>query len=84
MVVLELHKRDYPQRVAFSQVLLLNVFDEEGNFTLFTSDIDHLNVNGTVSKEKCRYWAAENPPSGQKKPLHSLKVTVWCVVDPTS
>lgn len=35
---------------------------------------------GSVNKQNCRYWAAENPRELHQRPLHSEKVTVWCAV----
>jgi len=44
------------------------------------SDEAHFHVSGYVNKQKCRYWAPNNPHELQQHPLHSAKVTVWCAV----
>jgi hypothetical protein len=35
---------------------------------------------GNVNSQNCRYWATENPHDIYQKPLHSVKVIVWCGV----
>jgi hypothetical protein len=44
------------------------------------SDEAHFHLDGSVNKQNCRYWAAENPRQLHQRPLHSPKVTVWCGV----
>jgi len=53
------------------------------NLTLLMSVEAHFHLNGMVNKQNFCYWATENPREMHKRPLHSLKVTVWCVMGKT-
>ena len=44
------------------------------------SDEAHFHLTGLVNKHNCRYWSDRHPRELAQKPLHSSKVTVWCVV----
>jgi hypothetical protein len=33
-----------------------------------------------VNKQDFRFWAPHNPQELHERPLHSLKVTVWCAL----
>jgi hypothetical protein len=46
------------------------------NAVSLMSDEAHFHLNGSVNKQNCRYWAANNPHEMHQKPLHSPKVTV--------
>ena len=46
------------------------------------SDEAHFHLDGFVNKQNYRYWATTNPRQLHQRPLHSLKVTVWCAVFP--
>jgi len=48
--------------------------------TLLMSDEAHFHVSGYVNKQKCYYWAPNNPHELHQHPLHSTKMTVWCAV----
>jgi len=37
-------------------------------------------LSGTVKKQHLRYWAENHPRYFHQRPLHSPRVTVWCVV----
>jgi len=41
------------------------------------SDETQFYLNGSVNRQNCRIWSTE-PPYFSGKPLHSLKVNVWC------
>jgi len=78
-VVQELKETDYPQRMEFAQQML-GLYEENEDLMLLMSDEAHFHLNGSVNKQNCRYWAAENPQQLHERPLHSPKVTVWCAV----
>lgn len=40
----------------------------------------HFHLSGFVNKQNFRYWSDSNPKTLHEKPLHSAKVTVWCVI----
>ncbi|KAJ4437793.1 hypothetical protein ANN_13731 [Periplaneta americana] len=44
------------------------------------SDEAHFHLSDCVNKQNFRYWRDEQPCDVWEKPLHSPKVTVWCVV----
>jgi hypothetical protein len=44
------------------------------------SDEAHFHMNGFVSKQNWRFWSAVNTREVHQRPLHSSKLTVWCVV----
>lgn len=35
-------------------------------------------MNGYVNKQNCRIWGRDNPHVIVQKPMHPLRVTVWC------
>ena len=47
---------------------------------IWFSDEAHFYLDGHVSPQNCRFWAAEPPDLVKEKPLHSPKVTVWCAI----
>lgn len=48
--------------------------------TFFSSDEPHFHLSATVNKQNFRYWSENNPWKIHERPLHSLKVTVWCAI----
>jgi hypothetical protein len=78
-IVQEVNENDYPKRLEFAQTML-NIFEEHEDLLVVMSDEAHFHLNGAVSKQNCRYWASENPRGLHERPLHSPKVTVWCVI----
>jgi len=55
-------------------------FTEDPDATVFMSDEAHFHLDGYVNVQNCQYWASENPQQLHQRPLHSLKVTVWCCI----
>lgn len=80
-VVHKLKEADKLVRVAFCRQFLqiLENDDNQLNFLLMTDEA-HFHLSGFVNKQNHRYWAAENPQQFHEKPLHDLRVTVWCGV----
>lgn len=37
----------------------------------------HFYLDGSINKQNCCYWAADNPKELHQKPLYSTKVTMW-------
>jgi hypothetical protein len=80
-VVHALKPGDYAMRVGFCEHMLqLLVDDPQLIDNLWMSDEAHFHLSGYVNKHNFRYWAAANPRQLHKRPLHSAKVTVWCVI----
>ena len=46
---------------------------------IFFNDEAHFTIGGYVIKQNCHIWGSENPQAIEESPLHSEKVTVWCV-----
>jgi hypothetical protein len=55
---------------------MLGILNEDT--VIMISDEAHFHLDGSVNKQNCRYWVAENPRQLHQRPLHSPKVTVWC------
>lgn len=77
MITQKLHERDFEDRKRFCEQML-DVLYSGDNIVLMMSDEAHFHLDGYVNKQNCRYWAADNPRQLHQKPLHSLKVSVWC------
>ncbi|CAI6356266.1 unnamed protein product [Macrosiphum euphorbiae] len=77
MIVQQLKEGDFVQRREFCR-LMDEIYTENGDATVFMTDEAHFHLNGYVNVQNCRYWASENPHELHQRPLHSLKVTVWC------
>jgi hypothetical protein len=72
---------DCQARVQFSQAIL-NLVGENQHFPLelIMGDEAHFHLRGYVNKQNVRFWGTDNLRVIHKKPLHPLKVTVWCGV----
>lgn len=70
---------DSQARLTYSHALL-NLVQEEDDFVskIIMSDEAHFHLSGYVNKQNLRFWGTENPHEMHEKPLHPLKVTVWC------
>ena len=80
MIIQTLNKGDYQQCSAFAE-LMLEIIEENEDAIIMMSDEAHFHLNGSVNKQNFRYWAPQIPHEVHERPLHSLKVTVWCAVD---
>jgi hypothetical protein len=47
---------------------------------VFFCDEAWSHLSGYVNSQNIRIWSAENPHTFHERPLHSLKVGVWCAV----
>lgn len=43
-------------------------------------DDDHFHISGYINKQNFRFWSHVNPWQFHQQPLHSVKVTMWCVM----
>lgn len=76
-----LNNGDHATRLAFSNRMLDMMNDNPDLVNnLWMSDEAHFHLSGFVNKQNFRYWAPENPQRIHEKPLHSVKVTVWCAI----
>jgi ribosomal protein L25 (general stress protein Ctc) len=76
-VLQELKERDFISHTNFCRVFLTRLDDIHN---LFMSNKAHFHFSGYVNKQNFRYWANINPDECHQAPLHSEKVTVWCVL----
>lgn len=75
----ELKARDHPLRYQFA-VWAIDQLEADPDFAqkIIFSDEAHFHVGGYVNKQNCRIWGSENPHEYVEKPMHPLRVTVWC------
>ncbi len=66
-------------RLEYSRALL-ELADQHHAFitNLMMTDEAHFHLSGFVNKQNCRFWASENSRVIYPRPLHPLRVTVWC------
>ena len=80
-VVQALNPEDYGIRVGFCEHMLQLLEDDPQLIhNLWMIDEAHFHLSGYVNKQNFRYWAAANPHQLHERPLHSAKITVWCVI----
>uniref|UniRef100_A0A1B6KVZ8 Uncharacterized protein n=1 Tax=Graphocephala atropunctata TaxID=36148 RepID=A0A1B6KVZ8_9HEMI len=77
MIVQQLKEGDFVQRSEFCRIMD-EMLMEDLDATVFIQA--HFHHDGYVNVQNCRYWASENPQELHQRPLHSLKVTVWCCI----
>lgn len=78
-LVQQLKARDHPLRYRFAVWACdqLEIDDDFAQKIIF-SDEAHFHLGGYVNKQNCRIWGSENPQEYEEKPMHPLRVTVWC------
>jgi len=59
---------------------MLQMFEEDPELVIVTSDEAHFHLNGNVNKQNFRSWSPMNPRQLHERPLHCDKVTVWAAV----
>lgn len=75
----ELKPRDHHHRRIFANWILEQTeFDDEFCKRIIFSDEAHFHLGVYVNKQNCRIWGRENPREINEKPMHPLRVTVWC------
>ena len=79
MLVQELKQKDFGRRTTFTEIML-QMFEEDPELVILTSDKAHFHLNGSVNKQNFRYWLTVNPRQVHKRPLHCDRVTVWAAV----
>lgn len=68
-------------RVRYCNWLLQSVHDGYVDpELLFYSDEAWLHLSGYVNSQNNRYWCAENPHQLHVRPLHDVKIGVWCAI----
>ena len=77
MFAQELNENDLETRRALCLEIQQNVRMDA--LVLYSDEAD-FHLCGTVNKQNFRYWAESNPRSLRERPLHCLRVTVWCAI----
>ena len=79
MLVQKLNQQDFGRRTTFAETML-QMFEEDPELVILTSDEAHFHLNGSVNKQNFRYWSTINPRQVHEHPLHCDRVTVWAAV----
>ena len=53
---------------------------EEFRGRVWMTDEAKFHLDGTVSKQNCRYWSQDNPQLTMQRDLYPPSVTVWCAI----
>jgi len=59
---------------------MLQMFEEDPELVILTSDEAHFHLNGSVNKQNFSYWSTINPRQLHEHPLHCDGVTFWAAV----
>lgn len=73
----KLHDNDYAPRIHFAD-WFLDQEDPQFSKRVLWSDEAHFYLDGYVCSNQCVIWDSTNPHKFRERPLHPLKVTVWC------
>ena len=78
-MVHEILPQDYATRLRFC-AKLTELLTDDPDFMkkIIMTDEAHFHLSGYVNKQNFRIWGTENPRVIQQRPLHPLRVTVWC------
>ena len=75
LIVQKLLASDFVQRKLLCERLLEII--ASGDVMLMSDEVS-FNLDGYVSKQNCRFWAAENPQELHQRSLHTAKFYVSC------
>lgn len=77
----KLRRGDKSRRLEFSQWFVRKTeYNPKFVQNLFMSDEAEFHLDGSVNKQNCRYWSAENPYVVEERDTYSPHVNVWCAV----
>lgn len=62
------------------RILSLIYEDPEFLKNIWFSDESHVHLNGYINRQTTRFLGFERPDVIVEKPLHSVRVTIWCAV----
>ena len=79
MFVQELKQQDFARRKTFAETML-QMFEEDPELVILTSDKAHFHLNGSVNKQNLHYWLTTNPRQVHEHLLQCDRVTVWAAV----
>ena len=63
-----------------SRVLSMTCADQDFFGNIWFSDESHIHLNGYINWQTTRFIGFERPDVVIQKPLHSVRVTMWCTV----
>ena len=75
-MVQELHPRDFIARENACEALL-GLPDD--TLVFFSNEV-YFHLSGSANNQNMRCWSPENPRELHQRPLHALRVTVWCAL----
>lgn len=80
-LVQKLEPGDHGMRRVYAKwVLEQQKQNPDFSYQIFFSDEAHFHLGGYVNTQNCRHWGSENPRVVVEKPMHPLRVTVWCAL----
>ena len=79
LIVEELNQQDFGRRITFAETML-QMFEEDPELVIVTSDEAHFHLNGNVNKQNFCSWSPMYPRQLHERPLHCDKVRVWAAV----
>lgn len=76
-----LTEHDRHVRVEYCARFLAMVYeDPDFLFNVWFSDESHIHLDGFINRQTTRFLGFERPDTIVQKPLHSVRVTIWCAV----
>ena len=63
-----------------SRVLSMTYADPDFFSNIWFSDESHIHLNGYINQQTTHFLGFEWPDVVVQKPLHSVQVTIWCIV----
>ena len=75
MIVQELSQQDFGRTITSAETIL-QMFEEDPELVIVTSNEAHFHLNGNVNKQNFPSWSPMNPRQLHERPLHCDKVTV--------
>ena len=77
----ELKPTDFHNRIQYCARTLANVYmDPQFLDNVWWSDESNILLSGHVNKQNMRWLGWEKPDECEQKPLHSVRITVWCAL----
>ena len=77
----QLQQADPQTRVDFANWYLGQLrLDPSFEDQIWWSDEAHCHLNGYINSHNAIHWGSERPTDVSQKPLHPIKVTVWCAI----
>ena len=77
----QLQQPDYGARINWATTFLANqATDPHYEDEIWWSDEAHCHISGHVNSHNAVYWGSQKPTTVIERPLHPIKVTIWCAM----